>query len=179
MIAARTKAEIRCDEGDRGEGPERVGLKQQAPQCGALEHGRCLGLGGGVGGRSLGESLGLGRELRVGQPATDLLEVDRNEVICVDLCLLARHQWLPGVLRHCANHRWGDLSTRDRVGKSCLGREDDLLLGQLVVHVGVGEAVAPHEENARHHQDDHHHRTSGAGDQIEYLSLHRRISCSQ
>ena len=51
-----------------------------------------------------------------------------------------------------------------------LGREEDLLLRQLVAHVGADEAVAPGQQAARPEQHDDGHEASGAGENVKYLA---------
>jgi hypothetical protein len=58
------------------------------------------------------------------------------------------------------------------VGEGSLRREEDLLLGQLVVHVAVGEGVAPHEQRAGHHQHHDEQRAPGADENVEDLASH-------
>src|SRR2546421_408728 len=60
-------------------------------------------------------------------------------------------------------------------GRAALGGEDDLLLGQLVADVVVGEVVTPQQQAAGDQQDCGHHQPAGGENGIEGPSAHRRL----
>ena len=110
-------------------------------------------------------------------PPPMFLEVHGDEVIGVDLRLLAREQLLSGVLRHRWDHRLGDLlpvGVGERRGRG----ERDLLLSELGVHVVVGEAVAHHQQGAGNRQHDDHDHSTDTGQHVENLASHLVSPCS-
>ena len=111
-------------------------------------------------------------ELRVGLAPADLLEVHCDEVIGVGLGLRAGGELLPGVLRHRRDHAGRDLGAHLGVGECCRRREGDLLLGQLVVDVAVGEAVAPQSQCAGGKEDDDEDGSPRAQKHVESLAPH-------
>jgi hypothetical protein len=94
-------------------------------------------------------------------------------MVGVGLGLRTREQLLSRVLRDGWNHRGCDLGARLGVVKRRLGREVDLLLGELVVDVRVDEAVAPGQETSGHEQHDNGNHTAGACENVEYYGSDR------
>ena len=89
-----------------------------------------------------------GGQLGVGLALAHLGEVDGDEVVGVGLGLRAGGQRLPGVGAH-GGLVGGGQGLEPGVG---CGGEDDFLGGELVVHLAVGERVAPHQQPARDEQ---------------------------
>ena len=111
-----------------------------------------------------------GADLGIHATVRHLGEVDGDEVVGVGLGLRAGQQLLPGILRHRRDHRRSDLGAGLGVSERRGRREVDLLLRQLVVDVGVHEAVTPGEQTAGDQQYDHDDYAAGAGELVEYFA---------
>jgi len=147
--ATEGEGDQRGDVGDLGDLPPAVRVQQDGPQGLALEHGGDLA--GQLGVVRLGQ--GGGRQLGVGLAAGHVGDVHGNEVVSVGLGLLAGDQLLPGVLRDRRDHRRGDLGPGLGVRECGLGREEDLLCGQLALHGVVHVGRAPQQHAAGRQQD--------------------------
>jgi len=171
----QTRQDEGCDGGDHGDCPndaERVGLEEQSSERCSLEHGLRLRLGRCIGRGTLGVRHGGGAQLGVGLPATDLVQVNGDEIVGVDLSLGASRELLSCVLRDGGDHRWRDLASRLGVSKRSCRRERNLLLGKLVVYVGVGKARPPQQQSTGDDENDHHDGAPDADQEIEHLALH-------
>jgi hypothetical protein len=94
--------------------------------------------------------------------------MDSDEVVCVSRGLRAGEQPLPGVLLQVGDHPRRDLGAPLSFGELRLGREVDLLPGELVVDDGVHEAPAPEQQTSGHEQDDDEDGTARAGENVEH-----------
>ena len=158
----------RGPEGDDPEDREAVGLEQEPAERGAAEH--CLHLGSECCVGRLRHRCGA--DLRVDAGVRHLTQVDRDEVVRVGLCLWSGEKLLTGVLLQVRDHPRCDLGARLRLRERGRRREEDLLLGELVVHIGGHDAVAPECERSRHHQDGDDDYPSCADKDIEHFAAH-------
>ena len=93
-------------------------------------------------------------------------------MVCVGLGLLTGEHLLSRILLEIRDHRRGDLGARLRVSEGRPRREEDLLLGELVVDVGAVVAMAPEQQRSSHEQDNHEGQTDGAGQNVEDSATH-------
>jgi hypothetical protein len=98
--------------------------------------------------------------------------VDSDEVVPVGLGVLTGQELLSSVLGGRRDHRRGDLGSGLGMLEGRLGREVDLLLGELAVDIAVYEAVTPGQQTACDHQDDDDNDTGAAGEDVEDLASH-------
>jgi len=92
-----------------------------------------------------------------------------DEVVGVGLGLRTGRQLLAGVLLHR-----GELRCLD--GRAVLGREVDLLLGKLLVHLVADEVVRPREQAAGHHEHRGEEQSHAANQHVERSALHGCVS---
>lgn len=148
------------------DGAERVGLEQQAAQRGAFEDRAHRALELGVFRILQSGSAGLGVDAAVRHRR----QVHGDEVIGPDLGLLAAEQLLPGVLADRRNHARRNPGTGLGMRERSFGREEDLLLGQLVVNLGIHKTVAPGQQPSSHQQYHDHYNANGAGKRVKKLT---------
>ena len=85
------------------------------------------------------------------------------ESIGVGLGLLTGQQLLPGVLRDRRDHARRHIGARHRMRERGLGREVDLLRGQLVLHGVVHVGRTPQQQAACHQQQSRHGEPGDGG----------------